>query len=155
MPKIVRFHEVGDASVLKLEELPKPQPGEGEALLKVEAIGLNRAEIRFRSGAYGKKPICPSLIGDEASGIIESVGPGVTDLKPGDRVSSIPAFSMTKYGTYGEYAVLPIYALAPYPEHLIAGRRYLDLDAVYHGLRCDRVRRPKERATLIDYGCCQ
>jgi NADPH:quinone reductase len=118
MPKIVRFHEVGDASVLKLEELPKPQPGEGEALLKVEAIGLNRAEIRFRSGAYGKKPIFPSLIGYEASGIIESVGPGVTDLKPGDRVSSIPAFSMTKYGTYGEYAVLPIYALAPYPEHL-------------------------------------
>ncbi|MBV9733138.1 MAG: NADPH:quinone reductase, partial [Verrucomicrobia bacterium] len=51
MPKIVRFHEAGDASVLKLEELPKPQPGEGEALLKVEAIGLNRAEVMFRSGA--------------------------------------------------------------------------------------------------------
>jgi NADPH:quinone reductase len=118
MPKIVRFHEVGDASVLKLEELPKPKPGEGEALLKVEAIGLNRAEVMFRSGKYLDQPNFPSLIGYEASGIIESVGPGVTGLKPGDRVSSIPAFHMDKYGTYGEYAVLPAYALAPYPEHL-------------------------------------
>jgi NADPH:quinone reductase len=118
MPKIVRFHEVGDASVLKLEELPKPQPGEGEALLKVEAIGLNRAEVMFRSGMYIEEPNFPSLLGYEASGIIESVGSGVTGLKPGDRVSSIPAFSMTKYGTYGQYAVLPAYALAPYPEHL-------------------------------------
>jgi NADPH:quinone reductase len=120
MPKIVRFHEFGDASVLKLEELPKPQPGEGEALLKVEAIGLNRAEVMFRSGTYLDQPIFPSLIGYEASGIIESVGPGVTDLKPGDRVSSIPAFHMGKYGTYGEYAVLPAQVLAPYPEHLSA-----------------------------------
>jgi NADPH:quinone reductase-like Zn-dependent oxidoreductase len=52
MPKIVRFHEVGDASVLKLGELPKPQPKEGEVLLKVKAIGLNRAEVMFRSGQY-------------------------------------------------------------------------------------------------------
>ncbi|MBV8276374.1 MAG: zinc-dependent alcohol dehydrogenase family protein [Verrucomicrobia bacterium] len=118
MPKIVRFHEFGDANVLKLEELPKPQPGEGEALLKVEAIGLNRAEVMFRTGMYMDQPNFPSLIGYEASGVIESVGPGVTGLKPGDRVSSIPAFSMTKYGTYGEYAVLPAYALAPYPQHL-------------------------------------
>ena len=118
MPKIVRFHEFGDASVLKLEELPKPQPGEGEALLKVEAIGLNRAEVMFRSGAYLDQPNFPSLIGYEASGVIESVGPGVTGLKPGDRVSSIPAFSMSKYGTYGEYVVLPAHTLAAYPQHL-------------------------------------
>jgi len=118
MPKIVRFHEVGDASVLKLEELPKPQPGEGEVSLKVEAIGLNRAEVMFRSGKYIDTPSFPSLLGYEAAGVIESVGPGVTELKPGDRVSSIPAFSMAKYGTYGEYAVLPASALAPYPQKL-------------------------------------
>jgi NADPH:quinone reductase len=118
MPKIVRFHEVGDASVLKLEELPKPQPGEGEALLKVEAIGLNRAEVMFRSGMYIDQPNFPSVIGYEAAGIIESVGPGVTGLKPGDRVSAVPAFSMSKYGTYGEYVVLPAHALAPYPQNL-------------------------------------
>jgi NADPH:quinone reductase-like Zn-dependent oxidoreductase len=118
MPKIVRFHEAGDASVLKLEELPKPEPKEGEALLKVEAIGLNRAEVMFRSGHYLEQPQFPSLLGYEASGIVEAVGPGVAGLKPGDRVSSIPSFSMTKYGTYGEYAVVPAYALAPYPAHL-------------------------------------
>ena len=118
MPKIVRFHEFGDASVLKLEELPKPQPGEGEALLKVEAIGLNRAEVMFRSGLYLDQPSFPALLGYEGSGTIESVGPGVTDLKPGDRVSAVPAFSMAKYGTYGEYAVLPAHALARYPGHL-------------------------------------
>jgi NADPH:quinone reductase-like Zn-dependent oxidoreductase len=118
MPKIVRFHQVGDASVLKLEELPKPQPKEGEVLLKVEAIGLNRAEVMFRSGQYLDQPNFPSLIGYEAAGIVEAVGPGVTGLKPGDRVSSIPSFPMTEYGTYGEYVVLPAYALARYPDNL-------------------------------------
>jgi NADPH:quinone reductase-like Zn-dependent oxidoreductase len=118
MPKIVRFHEFGDASVLKLEELPKPQPKEGEALLKVEAIGLNRAEVMFRSGMYVDQPSFPSLIGYEAAGIVEAVGPGVTGLKPGNRVSSVPSFSMTQYGTYGEYAVLPAHALARYPANL-------------------------------------
>jgi len=63
MPKIVRFHQVGDASVLKLEELPKPQPKEGEVLLKVEAIALNRAEVMFRSGQYLYQPSFPSLLG--------------------------------------------------------------------------------------------
>jgi NADPH:quinone reductase-like Zn-dependent oxidoreductase len=118
MPKIVRFHAVGDASVLQLEELPKPQPKEGEVLLKVEAIGLNRAEVMFRSGQYLDQPKFPSLIGYEAAGIVEAVGPGVTGLKPGDRVSSIPEFRMTEYGTYGEYVVLPAYALARYPDNL-------------------------------------
>src|SRR6266481_8276013 len=73
MPKIVRFHEVGDASVLKPEELPKPQPGEGEVLLKVEAIGLNRAEVMFRSGRCIDTPSFPSILGYEAAGVIESV----------------------------------------------------------------------------------
>ena len=118
MPKIVRFHQAGDASVLKLEELPKPQPQEGEVLLKVEAIGLNRAEIMFRSGQYLDEPKFPALIGYEAAGIVEAVGPGVTGFKPGDRVSSIPSFRMTEYGTYGEYVVLPAYALSRYPDNL-------------------------------------
>ena len=118
MPKIVRFHKTGDASVLKLEELPKPQPKEGEVLLKVEAIGLNRAEVMFRSGIYLDQPSFPSLIGYEAAGTVEAVGPGVTGLKPGDRVSSVPSFSLTQYGTYGEYAVLPAHALAHYPANL-------------------------------------
>ena len=112
MPKIVRFHQTGGAEVLQLENLPTPEPQQGEARIKVEAIGLNRAEVMFREGAYLEQPQLPSLLGYEASGIVEAVGPGVTDLKPGDRVSSIPSFSLTKYGTYGEVAVLPAYSLA-------------------------------------------
>jgi NADPH2:quinone reductase len=118
MPKIVRFHQTGGADVLQLDELPTPVPQQGEVRIRVEAIGLNRAEVMFRQGAYLEQPQLPSLIGYEASGIVEEVGPGVTDLKPGDRVSSIPSFSMTHYGTYGEVAVLPAYSLAKYPSGL-------------------------------------
>jgi len=118
MPKIVRFHQTGGADVLQLDELPTPVPQQGEVRIRVEAIGLNRAEVMFRQGAYLEQPQLPSLIGYEASGIVEEVGPGMTDLKPGDRVSSIPSFSMTHYGTYGEVAVLPAYSLAKYPSGL-------------------------------------
>jgi NADPH:quinone reductase len=118
MPKIVRFYQVGGPEVLKLEELPTPQPAKGEVRIKVEAIGLNRAEVMFRSGQYLEQPEFPSGLGYEASGTVEELGPGVTGLKPGDRVSSVPSFSMRKYSTYGEVALLPAYALAKYPENL-------------------------------------
>jgi NADPH:quinone reductase-like Zn-dependent oxidoreductase len=118
MPKIVRFHQVGGPEVLQLEELPAPQPGKGEARIKVEAIGLNRAEVMFRSGQYLYQPKFPSTLGYEASGTIEEVGAGVTGLKPGDRVSSVPSFSLQDYYTYGEVALLPASALAKYPENL-------------------------------------
>ena len=118
MPKIVRFHQVGGPEVLKLEELPAPQPQKGEVRIKVDAIGLNRAEVMFRSGQYLEQPDFPSGLGYEASGTVDEVGPGVAGLKPGDRVSSVPSFSMRKYFTYGEVALLPAYALAKYPENL-------------------------------------
>ena len=118
MPKIIRFHEVGGPEVLKIEELPAPTPQKGEVRLKVEAIGLNRAEVMFRQGRYLEQPQFPSGLGYEASGTVEEVGPEVTGLKPGDRVSSIPSFSMRNYWTYGEVALLPAYSLAKYPENL-------------------------------------
>jgi len=118
MPKIVRFHQVGGPEVLKLEELPAPKPQKDEVLIKVDAIGLNRAEAIFRSGQYLEQPELPSGLGYEASGTVEQVGPGVTGLEPGDRVSSIPSFSMRTYGTYGEVALLPVHAVAKYPENL-------------------------------------
>jgi NADPH2:quinone reductase len=118
MPKIVRFHQFGGPEVLKVEELPAPRPQKGEVRLKVEAIGLNRAEVMFRSGQYLEEPELPSGLGYEASGTVEEIGPGVTGLNIGDRVSSVPSFSMTKYHTYGEVALLPAYSLAKYPENL-------------------------------------
>jgi len=118
MPKIVRFHQIGGPEVLQFDELPAPKPRTGEVLLRVEAIGLNRAEVMFRQGRYLEQPELPSSLGYEAAGVIEEVGPEVQGLQVGDRVSSIPSFSMRKYTTYGEVALLPAHALARYPGNL-------------------------------------
>jgi NADPH:quinone reductase-like Zn-dependent oxidoreductase len=118
MPKIVRFYETGGAEVLKVEELPLVEPGEGEVRLAVEAIGLNRAEVMFRHGQYLENPELPSRLGYEAAGIVDAVGPGVSGIQIGDRVSTIPSFSMGTYGVYGESAVVPAYAVAHYPSNL-------------------------------------
>jgi NADPH:quinone reductase-like Zn-dependent oxidoreductase len=118
MPKIVRFYETGGAEVLKVEELPLVEPGEGEVRLAVEAIGLNRAEVMFRLGQYLENPELPSRLGYEAAGIVDAVGPGTSGIKIGDRVSTIPSFSMGTYGVYGESAVVPAHAVAHYPGNL-------------------------------------
>ena len=120
MPRVVRFHETGGADVLKVEDLPLIEPGEGEVRLKVEAIGLNRAEVMFRRGQYLQNPELPSRLGYEAAGIINAVGPGIGAIQIGGRVSTIPSFSMGKYGVYGESAIVPDYAVERYPDQLTA-----------------------------------
>ena len=120
MPRVIRFNETGDADVLKIEDLPLQEPGKGEVRLKVEAISLNRAELMFRQGQYLEDPELPSRLGYEAAGIIDAVGPGTSDVHIGDRVSTIPAFSMGKYGVYGESAIVPDHAVATYPNNLSA-----------------------------------
>lgn len=120
MPKIVRFHKTGGHNVLRVEDLPLQEPGEGEVRLKVEAIGLNRAEVLFREGQYHEKPAFPSRLGYEAAGIIDGLGPGTSGLQMGDHVSTIPSFSIGKYGVYGESAIVPEHAVARYPDHLSA-----------------------------------
>jgi len=118
MGRVVRFHRTGGPEVLQLDDLPPGAPGQGEVRLKVQALGLNRAECMFRSGMYLEAAAFPSRLGYEAAGVVDAVGPGVTGLKVGDRVSTIPAFGLTQYGTYGEWAVVPAYACATYPDHL-------------------------------------
>jgi len=118
--KVVRFHKTGDASVLKIENLPINEPDDYELRIKVEAIGVNRAEVMFRNGAYLETPELPSRLGYEASGTIDAVGKNVNDFKVGDRVSTIPAFSMGKYGVYAERAVVPSYAVVKCPESFTA-----------------------------------
>ncbi len=120
MPKTIRFHETGSADVLKIEDLPLQEPGKGEVRLKVEAISLNRADVLFRRGQYLEDPELPSRLGYEAAGIIDAVGPDTGDVHIGDRVSTIPAFSMGKYGVYGESAIVPHRAVAQYPDNLSA-----------------------------------
>ena len=120
MPRIVRFHATGGAEVLRLEKSPLAEPGDGEVRLRVEAIGLNRAEIMFRRGQYLEQPELPSRLGYEAAGFVDAVGAGVDGVRIGDRVSTIPSFAMGRYGVYGESAVVPAYAVAPYPDSLSA-----------------------------------
>ena len=116
--KIVRFHQTGGPEVLRIEDLPIPEPGKGEVRLRVKAIGLNRAEVMFRTGRYLVNPVLPSKLGYEASGIVEAVGPGVDPTLLGKTMSSVPAFPAHLYGVYGEVAILPSSALAAYPSKL-------------------------------------
>src|SRR5712664_4181688 len=116
--KVVRFHTFGGPEVLKIQEETIPEPGKAEVLLNVKAIGLNRAEVMFRSGQYLETPVLPSKLGYEAAGVVAAVGPDVDNSWLGKKVSTLPAFLMTNYGVYGEVAIVPASALAVYPEKL-------------------------------------
>jgi len=116
--KVVRFHSTGGPEVLKIEEQPIPQPGKGEVRLRVQAIGLNRAEVMFRRGQYLETPTFPSKLGYEASGVVDAVGPDVDKKWIGKKASTVPAFLMTQYGVYGEAVVVPLNSVAEYPEKL-------------------------------------
>jgi NADPH:quinone reductase-like Zn-dependent oxidoreductase len=118
MPKIVRIHQTGPAEVLRIEDLPPQQPKEDEVRLRVEAIGLNRAEIMFRTGTYLETPAFPARLGLEAAGVVDAVGQNVTGIRIGDRVSTVPSFSMSSHGVYGEAAIVPAHAVVRYPHNL-------------------------------------
>ena len=131
MPRIVRFAKHGGPEVLEVREEPLEEPGEGEVRLKIEAIGLNRAEIMFRTGAYVASPAFPSRIGIEASGVVDAVGPGVSGFSIGDRAGAVPFNSwdqwgnwtndsVIKYGVYGESAVVPAFCVARSPDGISA-----------------------------------
>lgn len=116
--RIVRFHQSGGPEVLRVEELPLPEPAAGEVRLRVKAIGLNRAEVMFREAHYLVEPVLPSKLGYEASGIVEAVGPGVDQSWVGKTVSTVPAFPANLYGVYGEVAIVPVLGIAEYPAKL-------------------------------------
>src|ERR1051326_5582587 len=114
MTRTVRFHELGGPEVLRIEDLDVGDPGPGEVRIRVEAIGLNRAEALFRSGTY-IEPVksFPARLGNESSGIIEAIGPGVKGLTPGQPISTLPAFSQNDYGVYADRAIVPASAVVP------------------------------------------
>ena len=106
--KAVRIHENGGAEMLRYEEAPAPEPKAGEALVKIEAVGVNFIDIYFRQGLY--KAGLPMTLGQEAAGVVESVGPGVSEVKAGDRVAYAGVL-----GSYAEYAVAPAARLVTLP----------------------------------------
>ncbi|PKV89461.1 zinc-dependent alcohol dehydrogenase family protein [Streptomyces sp. TLI_146] len=121
MARTVRFHELGGPEVLRLEDVEVGAPGPGELLIRVDAIGLNRAEALFRSGNYIEDvKEFPARLGAEAAGVVEAVGAGVTGFEPGRAVSVVPAFSMNAYGVYAERAIVPAAAVVHRPASLDA-----------------------------------
>lgn len=105
----VRIHEHGGPEVLRYEEVPTPTPGEGQALVRLVACGVNFIDIYQRKGLY--KIDLPATLGQEGAGVVEAVGPGVAEVKPGDRV----AYSNV-LGSYAEYALVPAGRLVPIPD---------------------------------------
>jgi NADPH:quinone reductase-like Zn-dependent oxidoreductase len=118
MAKIARIHDLGGPEVLQIEELPVGDPGPGEVRIRVEAVGLNRAEAMYRAGRYPVRPQLPSLIGYEGVGTIEALGPGVTGFSEGDRVCVLPMIQQGQYGIWAEQAIVPARVLLPAPPGL-------------------------------------
>jgi NADPH2:quinone reductase len=111
--KAIRVHDVGGPDVLRYEEVPLPNPGPGQALVKVEAIGLNYIDCYFRAGLY--KMALPFIPGMEAAGTVTATAPDVTVVRIGDRVAYAPHI-----GAYAEYAAVPADRLVKLPTALDA-----------------------------------
>jgi NADPH2:quinone reductase len=110
MNHAIRVHENGGPEKLVWEEVPKPGPKAGEVLIAQKAVGLNYIDVYFRTGLY-KAPSMPVTIGMEGAGVVEAVGEGVTEFKPGDRVAYAGAL-----GAYAEYRCAPAEKLVMIPE---------------------------------------
>jgi len=109
--KAVFVTEFGGVEKLRYEDLPMPVAGDGQALVKIHAIGVNFIDIYYRTGLYPAPP--PVVLGMEAAGVVERTAPGVKEVKVGDRV----AWAMHR-GAYAEYAAVPAWLLVPIPAEL-------------------------------------
>ncbi len=108
----IRIYEFGGPDVLRWEEVDVPDPGEGEAQIRHTAIGLNFIDTYHRTGLY---PVgLPTGLGSEASGIVQAVGPGVTDVAVGDRV----VYAGTPADSYSEIRNIPAWLLVPVPDEM-------------------------------------
>ena len=112
--KAIRIHNLGGPEVLRYEDVPDPVPAEGQAVVWIEAIGVNFIDVYHRTGLY-KVPSLPFTLGQEAAGTVEAVGDGVAGIAPGDRVAYTGAM-----GAYAEKAVVPADRLVKLPEELSA-----------------------------------
>ena len=108
----IRIHEYGGPEVLRYEEVAASEPGAGEARVRIEASGLNYIDVYHRTGLYPSTSI-PFTPGREGAGVVEAVGPGVTEVNVGDRV----AFGTHK-GSYAEAAIVPSEVLVPLPDSI-------------------------------------
>ena len=110
MPHAIRFHRNGGPEVLQWESVEVGEPGAGEARVRHTATGVNYIDTYHRSGLY--KLALPSGVGTEGAGVVEAVGPGVTDVRPGDHV----AYSGGPLGAYSEVRIMPADRLVKLPD---------------------------------------
>ena len=110
--KAIRVHRFGDPEVLQLEEVPDPEPGPGQVLVRLRAAGVNPVETYIRAGQYANLPALPYIPGSDGAGEVVAVGDGVTRLRPGDRVYVAGA------PTYCELTVAEEDQVWPLPDHL-------------------------------------
>jgi len=112
MAEAIRIHNTGGPEVMSWEVVTLAAPGPGEALVRHHYVGVNFVDIYHRRGVY-KLPL-PSGLGSEAAGVVEAVGPGVTDFQPGDRVAS----GTGPVGAYAEARLVPVERLVHLPDDI-------------------------------------
>jgi NADPH2:quinone reductase len=110
--KAIRVHEFGGPEVLKLEEVPDPQPAAGQVVIRIHAAGVNPVDAYIRTGTYASKPNLPYTPGSDAGGVVLSVGPNVQRVKTGDRVYVTASLT----GTYALQALCDEAKVHPLPE---------------------------------------
>lgn len=113
--KAIRVHKFGGPDVLQLEEVPDPKPKEGQALVRIHAVGVNPVDTYVRSGAYAQLPALPYIPGGDAAGVVKALGPGVTQLTVGDRVYITGTAGERLTGAYAELAVVNVAQAKPLP----------------------------------------
>ena len=112
--KAIRVHEFGDPEVLRLEDVPTPQPGAGQMLVWMHAIGVNPVETYIRAGTYARLPVLPYTPGNDGAGVVEQIGSDVSEFRPGDRVYVAGSLS----GTYAEFALCKTEQVHRLPENV-------------------------------------
>ena len=113
--KAIRIHEIGGPEVLKYEDCPAPTPGPGQALIDVQATGVNFTDVVTRRGGANPPPSLPMIPGMEAAGVVSAVGEGVTEVRVGD-----PVAYCTVTGSYAQQAAVPADILVKIPDGLDA-----------------------------------
>ncbi len=116
--KAMTISQFGGPGNFELNDIPKPEPGPGEILVKVIASGTNPVDAKIRAAGEWAQLKLPAVLGYDASGIVEDVGPGVTDFKNGDEVYYTPFISGNSLGTYAEYNVVSSSIVARKPENV-------------------------------------
>ena len=107
--KAIQINEFGGPEVMKYVEVVDPTPGNGEALVKIQAAGVNYTDVYGREGINPGPPL-PRTIGVEGAGIVEAIGPDVTEVNVGDAVTYC-----TSQGSYAEFAIVPSWRLIRLP----------------------------------------